>query len=222
MKIPFVQQTEAAPFQKSRVRPDDVSPRTWQAARVVSMLANPMVLCPLCFLGVAMRAAPRWPTRLKWWSLSCGLMTLVPLIHVRWGVRTGRLSDHDVSVRQERFVPYAAQIATVGATYGLLRALRAPRPIIAVVVSVAGAMVVITGVTTVWKMSMHVMGAGGTVAVLTLVYGRRALPLASLIPLVGWSRYTLDHHTPAQAASGAAVGVLAPVLIFHVMRPLKK
>jgi len=86
-------------------------------------------------------------------------MTLPPVIHIRWGLRTGRPSDPEITVRQERLVPYLAQIATLSVTYGLLRRLRAPRLVIAVVISVAGAIVIITGVTTVWKMSMHLTGA---------------------------------------------------------------
>jgi membrane-associated phospholipid phosphatase len=203
-------------------RPEHLSESTWNAARLVSTLTNPMVLCPICFAAVASEATPGWKERLKWWGLSCGLITLVPLIHIRWGVRTGRISDSQVSVRQERLVPYLAQLATVGLTYALLRRLQAPRLVTAVVVSVAGGMVVITGVTTVWKMSMHVTGAAGTATVIALLYGKPALPVLGLIPLVGWSRYVLDHHTPAQSAAGAALGAAAPIIVFHYMNPLDK
>lgn len=196
-------------------------PAARRAAKIVSLFANPMVLCPPCFLAVACKATPRWPDRLRWWALSCGLITLAPFIHIRWGLRTGRFSDPDISVREERLVPYAAQIATLGLTYGLLRRLRAPRLVVAVVISVAGAIVVITCVTTVWKMSMHLTGAAGTATVLVLLYGKRALPLMGLVPLVAWARYVLDHHTPAQALAGAALGAAAPLLVFHQMDPLQ-
>ncbi len=88
------------------------------------------------------------------------------------------------------------------------------------VISVAGAIVVMTRVTTVWKMSMHLTGAAGTATVLVLLYGRRALPLMGLVPLVAWSRYVLDHHTPAQALAGAALGAAMPLLVFYQMDPL--
>lgn len=191
--------------------------RAWHSARLISRLGNPLVLALPCFGVVSYSASPRWPERLRWWALSCGLVTLVPFIHIRWGVRTGRLSDHDVSVREERFWPYMLQIATLGATYGLLRALRAPRVVMALVLSVSGAMVAVTGVTLYWKVSMHMTGAAGTVTVLTLVYGKRALPLIILVPAVGWSRYVLEHHSVAQVAAGTAIGVAAPVIVFARM-----
>ncbi len=203
-----------------RQRPASMPVATWRAAKLASVLANPMVLCPPCFLAVACKATPRWPDRLRWWALSCGLITLAPAIHIRWGLRTGRFSDPDISVRQERLVPYVAQIATLGATYALLRRLHAPRLVVAVVISVAGAIVIITGVTTFWKMSMHLVGTAGTATVLVLLYGKRALPLLGMIPLVAWSRYVLDHHTPAQALAGAALGAAAPLVVFHQMDPL--
>lgn len=89
--------------------------------------------------------------------------------------------------------------------------------VIALVASVSAAMVAITGVTLYWKMSMHVAGTAGTVTVLTLVYGRRALPLVVLVPAVAWSRNVLDHHTPAQALAGAALGSAAPLIVFRQM-----
>jgi len=194
-----------------------MSPTVWRAAKVLSRLGNPMVLAVPCFFAVSCKATPRWRDRMRWWVLSCGLITMVPLIHIRWGVRTGRISDHDVSVREERFWPYMLQIATVGFTYALLRAFGAPRLVIGLVESVSTAMVAITGVTLYWKMSMHVAGAAGTVTVLTLVYGKRALPLVALVPAVAWSRNILDHHTPAQALAGAALGSAAPLIVFRQM-----
>ncbi len=38
-----------------------------------------------------------------------------------------------------------------------------------------------------------------------------------MVPLVAWSRYVLDHHTPAKALAGAAVGAAAPLVVFRGM-----
>jgi len=214
-RILISRERRAVPAWKER--PDSMSPTVWRAARMLSRIGNPMVLAVPCFFAVSYKAAPSWPNRIRWWILSCSLITLVPLIHIRWGVRTGRISDHDISVREERFWPYMLQIITVVATYGLLRGFGAPRLVIALVVSVSTAMVAITGVTLYWKMSMHVAGTAGTVTVLSLVYGKRAIPLIALVPAVPWSRHVLDHHTPTQALAGAALGAAAPLIVFRQM-----
>jgi len=202
-----------------KVEQDALLPSTRRAAKLVSLLLNPLVLCPPCFFAVACEAAPRWPQRLRWWALSCSLITLAPLVHIRWGLRTGRFSNADISIRQERLVPYVAQIGTLCLTYGLLRWSRAPR-LVVVVISVTGALVVVTLATTLWKVSAHVMGVAGTTTVLVLLHGRRALPLVGLVPLVAWSRYVLRQHTPLQALAGAVLGAAAPIIVFHKMNML--
>jgi hypothetical protein len=60
---------------------------------------------------------------------------------------------------------------------------------------------------------MYLTGATGTATFLVLLYGRPA-PLLALLPLVGWSRWVLDQHTPAQALVGSILGGAAPVLVF--------
>jgi len=198
-------------------RPPTMSPTTWRIATFLSQCGNPFVISIPCFAATSFRATSRWSDRLRWWGIATAVMTLPSFIYVRYGVRTGRLSDHEVSVRHERFWPYMGEIAAVLASYGIMRVLRAPREMTALVVSVAGAMMTITGVTLVWKMSMHVVGTAGAVTVFVLLYGKRALPLVALVPLVGWSRYVLEHHTLAQIIAGAVVGAAAPLAVFPAL-----
>jgi membrane-associated phospholipid phosphatase len=200
-----------------RERPSSMSPLIWRLAWLASFVGHPVIIALPCFFGVCYKATPRWPDRLRWWAISCGLITLSPIIHIRWGVRTGRLSDHEISIRKERFRPLLVQMATVGGTYALLRALRAPRLVMALVLSISAAMIPITGITLYWKVSVHVAGTAGTVTVLSLVFGKRAYPLIALVPAVAWSRYILDHHSPAQGAVGALLGSLPPLLVFRSM-----
>lgn len=202
---------------KGLVRPVGMSLATWRLANVLSFCGNPFVISAPCFAATSFRSARHWPDRLRWWGIATAVMTLPSLVYVRYGVRTGRLSDHEVSVREERFWPYMGEIAAVVASYGIMRALRAPREMTALVVSVAGAMMTITGVTLVWKMSMHVVGTAGAATVLVLLYGKRAAPALALIPLVGWSRYVLEHHTVAQIVAGGLVGAAAPLIVFRKM-----
>ena len=206
---------------KGSVRPVGMSLATWRLANVLSFCGNPFVISVPCFAATSFQSTQHWPDRLRWWGIATAVMTLPSLVYVRYGVRTGRLSDHEVSIREERFWPYVGEIAAVVASYGIMRALHAPREMTALVVSVAGAMMTITGVTLVWKMSMHVVGTAGAATVLVLLYEKRAAPALALIPLVGWSRYVLEHHTVAQIVAGAVVGAGAPLIIFRQMGLLR-
>ena len=127
-----------------------------------------------------------------------------------------------MSLRHQRFWPYMGELASVLASYGMMRVLRAPKEMTALVISVASGMVAVTGITLVWKISMHVVGTAGAVTVLTLLYGKKASPLFALVPLVGWSRHTLEHHSPAQIIAGAAVGAAAPLIVFRGMGLTRK
>jgi len=208
---------QQAPAPTWKVRPTTMTPTTWRLAKVLSWCGNPFVISIPCFAATSIRATSRWRERLRWWTIATAVMTLPSFIYVRYGVRSGRLSDHEVSVRQERFWPYMGEIAAVLSSYGLMRVMRAPREMTALVVSVAGAMMTITGVTLMWKMSMHVVGTAGAATVLVLLYGKRAAPALALIPLVGWSRYVLEHHTIAQIMAGALVGTASPLIVFQRM-----
>jgi membrane-associated phospholipid phosphatase len=197
-----------------------MSPAVWRWAKLISQLANPMVLSLPCFAAVSYRASPHWSQRLRWWSIASLAMSLTPFAHVRWGVRTGRLSDHEVSVRQERFWPYMAELGAIGSSYLLMRVLGAPKLMTAMVLSVGLGVSTVTAVTLLWKVSMHVTGTAGTATLLVLIYGKRWIPVFLIVPAVGWSRHVLDHHTPSQIATGAAIGTLAPLMVFRAMHLL--
>jgi hypothetical protein len=177
-----------------------------------------MVISLPCFAAVSMKATPRWRERLRWWGIASAAMSLTPVVHIRWGVRTGRLSDHEISVREERLWPHMAELGAVGCSYLAMRTLKAPRLMTGLVISVATGMTIITGVTLFWKLSMHVGGSAGTVMLIVLLYGKQWIPLFLFIPAVGWSRYVLDHHSVAQAVAGAVIGASVPVIVFRIMR----
>ena len=100
----------------------------------------------------------------------------------------------------------------------LLVALDAPRDVIALLLAGAAGLVVFVVVTHWWKMSIHTGVAGGTVAVLTAVYGPWALTATPLVPLVGWARVRLSAHTVPQVLVGAAVGTLIAGTVFPWLR----
>jgi hypothetical protein len=85
------------------------------------------------------------------------------------------------------------------------------------VLTVATGMVIITGVTLYWKMSIHVGGTSGTIMIMVLLYGQGWIPVFLFVPAVGWSRYVLEHHTVAQAAAGAIIGALVPVMVIRLL-----
>ena len=137
------------------------------------------------------------------------LSTLVPTaILLLSGVRSGRWSDTDVSVRKERqrFFPWAVPFSVAGVI--VMYWIHAPAYII------RGGVVTLAIFLASWiancflKLSLHALFAFYCAMILFRVgagWGAIALLLAIL---VAWSRLFLHRHTPVELIAGIALGMI--------------
>lgn len=175
-------------------------------ARVITELSAPAPLTAVAIAIVAGHSAAS-PGAAIGWALLGGLFApLLPLAHLLRQVRTGRVSDHHVAVRQQR--PRILAIALLSVTVGLalLATLGAPRPLIALLIAGASSIAAALVVSFWWKLSIHMVAVGGVLTVCALIFGPAVLALTPLVPIVGWARIELTAHTPAQVAVGALLG----------------
>ena len=75
--------------------------------------------------------------------------------------------------------------------------------------------VVFMGINLLWKISVHTAFAAGTVTMVILLYGALGAIAAVLLPIIGWSRIELEHHSPAQVAAGALLSALIVCIVFN-------
>jgi membrane-associated phospholipid phosphatase len=155
---------------------------------------------------------------LGWGAVSALFAAVIPTIFIRYGMRRGRVSDRHVGVIAQRLIVLAFVLGSVAAGVLLMVLGGAPRDIIALTVAMFTALLVLTAVTTKWKISVHAAVSAGGVAMLALVYGALALLLLPLVVLVGWSRVVLRDHTTAQVIAGAALGVSVGLVAFLAVR----
>jgi hypothetical protein len=204
-----------APSTTRRARRRDLAER-------VSQLTNPAFVALPTFLAVALRTAPTRSSGLLWWAVTTVGISAAPLLHVYRGVRAGRYSDQHLSRRHERLIPFVVGLAGAGSALVVLLVSHASRAFLAAVAAVligaALAMAITHGAR--WKISLHVAGISGAVTVLTLLFGWPALLLAPLVPLVGWARWQLGAHTPAQAISACLISVVVTVVTFGLFGAL--
>ena len=137
------------------------------------------------------------------------LSTLVPTaILLLSGVRSGRWSDADVSVRKERqrFFPWAVPFSLVGVLVMYL--INAPADII------RGGAITLALFLASWivncflKLSLHALFASYCAIILFRIgagWGAIAFVLALL---VAWSRLFLHRHTPVELIAGIALGLI--------------
>ena len=66
-----------------------------------------------------------------------------------------------------------------------------------------------------WKISLHTAFVAASVTVLVILYGWGAAITVALVPLMAWSRIELEHHSLAQATTGALLAALIVVVVFY-------
>ena len=193
---------------------DDVSHRPSVAtrlARAISWIAHPLVFVSISVgLIVVWRLANRVGL-LVLLALVLAVVLPTALLLIR-GVRSGRWSDADVSVRAERasFYPPAI-LLSLGGIVSLL-VLRAPGFVIQGAVVTLFLLLIAAGINRYIKISLHTMFAFYCAVVLLrlgLVTGIIALFVALL---VFWSRLQLRRHALIDVLLGAALGTSGAVI----------
>ncbi|MEU7068128.1 hypothetical protein [Streptomyces sp. NPDC046161] len=141
------------------------------------------------------------------WGLFAAFFTaIVPTVVLAWGASCGHWGDRSLRLRHERLVAAPAVLAPVIAGTVMLYVLGAPDEVGALVAAMLMVLVVLAGITTVWKVSVHSAVASAAVAVWVVTSGLWWMVAAAVVPLIGWSRVQLRCHTVAQVVVGVLVG----------------
>lgn len=187
-------------------------------AYLVTEALSPMYMVPGLLVLLAWRFSPSGWAAVGWGALMAGLVTLLPVVYLRRQIRAGRVSDHNVRVREQRPLFLVVSITWILVALAAAAWGGAPRELTALIAAQTVGLLVFTLITFVWKISFHTGVAAGTLAVLVLAFGPRMLLLAPIVALSAWARVTLRDHTPAQVLAGAVLGGLIAGTVFQVFR----
>lgn len=186
----------------------------WQdrLAKVLTEVLAPVVLAYALCLVVAIHA-----TNEAGKGLAIGLVAAtagagIPYTFLLIGIRRSRVDDRHVTSRHQR--PLVLSVGLVSVTLGLVvvRAMGAPREVFALVAAMTAGMAIARAISMIWKISIHVAGAAGAVAVLVVVFGVQTVWLVSLVAALAWSRVRLGDHDRAQVLAGAGIGAATAFL----------
>jgi hypothetical protein len=153
-----------------------------------------------------------------WGLLGALFGAILPTLFIKRGMRRGRFADRHVGAREHRLIVMAFIIASVTTGVCLQAFGGAPRPVLALTVTMLAAITVLMAITVVWKISVHCAVSSGATIMLALTYGPALLSLYALVALVAWSRAELKDHTPAQAAAGTILGTVLSAAVFIALR----
>ncbi|HUN33735.1 MAG TPA: phosphatase PAP2 family protein [Trebonia sp.] len=153
------------------------------------------------------------------WGLLAGLFAAVfPVVFVRYGIRRWQWSSRHVSRRSERLAALTFAVASDAAGVTVLLAAHAPPAMTGYLAGMLVTSVVITAITTTWKISVHCAVASAAVAMVSLAYGPLVIAGYGLVALVAWSRVALRAHTTAQVIAGVILGAMAGCATYAAAR----
>jgi hypothetical protein len=174
-------------------------------AAVVSWIGHPLAFITI---SVAIVLAVQSQNALSL-LLTIFLAVIAPMgVLLFLGVRSGRWSDADVSVREERkrFYPIAIPLSAAG-TLGMWLA-NAPRYILRGGIVMLALLIVAAVINLRFKLSLHTMFAAYCTMILFRVNAFCGIFALTLAALVFWSRLFLTRHTLPETIVGAALGSL--------------
>jgi membrane-associated phospholipid phosphatase len=193
-------------------------PRRLRVARLVGEVLSPPPILAVLALLVAWDSSPTPAMAVVWGGIAAVSASVLPYALILRGVRRGRLTDRNISLRQQRVRFAAVAIASILTGLTVLAAFDAPAEMVALQVSIAVGVACGWVITLWWKISVHAAIAAGAATVLLLVFGLALLVVWPLVALIAWSRVQVGDHTPAQVLAGIALGIVVNATIFPLLR----
>jgi membrane-associated phospholipid phosphatase len=193
-------------------------PRRLRVARLVGEVLSPPPILAVLALVVAWDSSPTPAMAVVWGGIAAVSASVLPYALILRGVRRGRLTDRNISLRQQRVRFAAVAIASILTGLTVLAAFDAPAEMVALQVSIAVGVACGWVITLWWKLPVHAAIAAGAATVLLLVFGLALLVVWPLVALIAWSRVQVGDHTPAQVLAGIALGIVVNATIFSLLR----
>lgn len=181
-------------------------------ARLISNTIHPIVL-PILTFWVLMRYGLDRPVEklnlyLTIVTMACSISPAAVVIILK---KMGRVSDYDISKRENRTLPFIFGVLSYFIGAFALWQLDAPALVVGFMLCYAINTIFIFFITLVWKISVHVTSLGGPIAALTYAFGWHLLWALLLMPPLAWARVRLKAHTPMQTFAGGALGFFATI-----------
>ena len=193
-----------------------MKPRHVRFARIVSNILAPVTISLPFVVLVAFYHARDQLAAIVYAFITLFFLSIGPLIYVVIGVRTGKLSDLDVSHRSERAGPFLFGIISTSIGLLVLSLVHGPKDLQTALILTAISAVILMVTTLWWKISIHASTMAGAATMLTVLYGMALLPSFLLLVLVSWSRVVLRRHTVAQVVAGSLLSIVLSLAVLKL------
>lgn len=196
--------------------------RVWRdLAKILSTIFNPFLTALALFVILAHARANGTEDFWRLLFASTFFTSLGPMLYVFWLYGTDRISDLDMSAREERERVFGAFVVFYLLGTVTLWLAHAPTLLVAAMAGYTLSTIVVQYITRYWKISTHALGITAPLVALTLLYDRQPLPFLVLIPMVCWARVYLRAHTIAQVIAGGTLGASSVFFFFWIFHIVK-
>ena len=190
---------------------------TKKIAIIISGLSSPFVVLPIAGLIVIYPFSSDLLQFAKWGILYLILPIIIPILYILIGVKSGKISDVHVAVREQRGMPFF--LAGVGAVllFIVYLLLDAPIEIIALSLVMIICVVVFGLITSFWKISIHAASWVGVTVLLSMLVSSKYLWLFLFLPFVIWGRLARGRHNIYQILVAAVLVGICVYFGIHLL-----
>jgi membrane-associated phospholipid phosphatase len=180
-------------------------------ASIISWVISPIVVAPAVYIAIVMLGYGDDVKSMSYLMVLFVSSTVAPILLISGLKKTGKISDYNITFREQRFLPLLVLIAFNALGYEFMKQLHPPRLLTGILLFNAVNTVFILLITLQWKISIHLFTFSSSVGLLFMQFGVIALWLLLLLPVLMWSRIMLKAHNFMQTLVGAMVGFVVMV-----------
>ncbi|HTK08436.1 MAG TPA: hypothetical protein VL485_14800 [Ktedonobacteraceae bacterium] len=193
-----------------------VKPAHVHVARHISNILSPAVVALPLVLLVSFYKSSNQVANLFYALVTIFFVSIGPLLYIVVGVRLGKFTDVDVSVRSQRLGPFLFGLSSCLLGLLVIDRVHGPKNLVTLLLMVIISGIVLMITTMKWKISIHASALAGAVTLLTLLYGMVMLPAYLLVILVSWSRVVLHRHTIGQVIAGSLFSIAMTLILVKI------
>ncbi|MBN2258702.1 MAG: hypothetical protein JW704_12950 [Anaerolineaceae bacterium] len=185
-------------------------------AKLLSRVFHPFTICLPSLWAAIYLHTHSLQTAFLWSAVTLAVFVLPLGLFVLGMVSTGRYSDHDISIREQRHSAYivaGASLLVLITTYALAGA---PRIAYACILAILLAAILGAAINRITKVSLHTIVAASCAIALGYLSWPIGIGLGLGVVAVGWARLHLKHHTVGQVLLGLFVAFLSVTVIFNL------
>lgn len=195
-------------------------------ARWISVILSPFIISIIILLAVTYVSSSGLKEFLIWVLIIIFFLVVLPIgysylksIHAT-GQR-GQVGDPTSYLRHHRSKVWFVGIITVIPCLLLLLYLKSPPAIMVTLFLIFIMSLAVAGANRIIKASFHIATVTTFVIIITALWGMSILPILIILPIIGWARYYLGHHTIIEMAVGFGIALVIsiPVLYFSRLLP---